>query len=181
MNEIEQLKVCMTVNFNSGEAKWLRRPREFFKSDHSWNAWNARFANTPVGCCVVNYEKEVHVATFLGKSRSLGHFVWALAHGYYPKVVDHLNGDPCDNRLENLRAVDRFVNAQNKRKTNTRRLPFGIKERKSKKLGIRFEAMICVCNHRYYLGAFGTLQEAIDMREFAEWYFDFGPSHGAQV
>ena len=32
------------------------------------------------------------------------------------KVVDHINGDPADNRIENLRACSRTANARNLRK-----------------------------------------------------------------
>lgn len=41
---------------------------------------------------------------------------WAIFYGVWPSgEIDHINGAKDDNRIENLRDVDRCVNAQNKR------------------------------------------------------------------
>lgn len=41
---------------------------------------------------------------------------WLHVHGVWPEIIDHINGDPADNRLCNLRDVSHQVNMQNKRK-----------------------------------------------------------------
>jgi len=47
-----------------------------------------------------------------------GHRVaWLYVHGEWPKfVIDHINGNPGDNRIANLRDVSRRVNQQNMRR-----------------------------------------------------------------
>ena len=40
--------------------------------------------------------------------------VWAVVYGYLPVVIDHINGDPYDNRLENLREVTYSGNDANR-------------------------------------------------------------------
>lgn len=41
---------------------------------------------------------------------------WAIFYGSWPLgELDHINGDRADNRIENLRDVDRSINSQNKR------------------------------------------------------------------
>jgi hypothetical protein len=47
---------------------------------------------------------------------------WAVYHGKWPNhQIDHINGDPADNRLANLRDVPQHINARNvkRRKDNT--------------------------------------------------------------
>jgi len=56
-----------------------------------------------------------------GKFHTVHRIIFAMNHGYYPKVVDHINGDGRDDRIENLRAADMRTNAQN-RKRNTQNL-----------------------------------------------------------
>jgi hypothetical protein len=36
-----------------------------------------------------------------------------MQHGYLPKVLDHINGDRKDNRIENLREANHQTNAYN--------------------------------------------------------------------
>ena len=40
--------------------------------------------------------------------------VWALVYGRFPKQIDHINGDPTDNRIENLREVTPSENIMNR-------------------------------------------------------------------
>jgi hypothetical protein len=40
--------------------------------------------------------------------------VFLMHHGYLPTVVDHINRDPSDNRIENLRAADWSSNQHNR-------------------------------------------------------------------
>ncbi|WPJ55995.1 hypothetical protein RCIP0099_00042 [Klebsiella phage RCIP0099] len=52
----------------------------------------------------------------LGRVREYAHrLVWFMHYGDIPEglMVDHINLDRCDNRIENLRLVDKSGNAQN--------------------------------------------------------------------
>lgn len=46
--------------------------------------------------------------------------VWALVNGEWPTdVIDHINGNTRDNRIENLRCVTQSLNMQNQRKARS--------------------------------------------------------------
>lgn len=82
-----------------------------------WKSDVAR--NVKAGDCVgknrTNFRLRVH---YQDNVYSGNRIIFALHHGYYPKVVDHINGNKLDDRIENLRAADMRTNAQN-RKRNT--------------------------------------------------------------
>jgi hypothetical protein len=51
-----------------------------------------------------------------GKGVAAHHIVFALKHGRWPQAsIDHINGDPLDNRPENLRECTHAQNMWNKR------------------------------------------------------------------
>ena len=47
-------------------------------------------------------------------SRRLHHVVWVLNYGAFPVMIDHINGNPKDNRIENLRECNQSENDQNR-------------------------------------------------------------------
>lgn len=53
------------------------------------------------------------VITFKGKKLHAHRLVWLWHNETLPKMVDHINRDPKDNRIENLRASDYVTNAYN--------------------------------------------------------------------
>jgi hypothetical protein len=59
---------------------------------------------------------------FTGLRDTLAHrIIWKLVHGNIPDGmhIDHINGDPWDNRICNLRCVSRSENMQNSAKHST--------------------------------------------------------------
>lgn len=94
-----------------------------------------------------------------GKRYAAHRLAWFYVHGRWPEhEIDHINGNALDNRIANLREVDRFSNAQNLRKARSdsstgligvRRVPSGA-----------FSASIQAFGVRRRLGQFATAEEA---------------------
>jgi hypothetical protein len=45
--------------------------------------------------------------------------IYAMHYGYYPKFIDHIDGNPLNNRIENLRPATMSENGCNKRMLNS--------------------------------------------------------------
>lgn len=87
---------------------------------------------------------------------------WAITFNKWPDIlIDHINGNPSDNRIANLRVASHSQNCQNKRKA----LPSS----KSGLMGAmfdnstgRYRSRIRVGGKRISLGSFKTPEEAHD-------------------
>lgn len=83
--------------------------------------------------------------------------LWVVVYGEIPnnKVIDHINGNRSDNRLENLRLVSHRQNLQNQRKHRDGKLA-GCRQRKSGK----WQAQVRVDNSIIHLGTYNSDLEA---------------------
>lgn len=92
------------------------------------------------------------------------------------REVDHINGNPSDNRKENLRIVSHQENTWNqKMRTNNKSGITGIWYDKREERTKHWVAEIKVNGKKIALGSFSTKEEAIQAREFAEnqYFGDF--------
>lgn len=76
------------------------------------------------------------------------------------KDTDHINGDPLDNRKENLRTACRSLNMHNMAKIKDKGASYSKRKRK-------WVAELKTKNSRKYLGAFNTREEAIAVHHAA--------------
>ena len=84
---------------------------------------------------------------------------WLVTTGEWPKgEIDHINGDPSDNRIVNLRDVSRMVNQQNQRraKSSNKSGLLGVKTNKTGKCS----ANIVLEGKKIFLGMFDTPYQA---------------------
>ena len=105
-----------------------------------------------------------------GRKYKEHHLVWLYRFGTFPtKCIDHINGDPLDNRIENLREATLAENAQNvaMHRDNT-----------SGYLGVsfdrprnKFQARLCVDGKVVFRGRFDTAEEAHEAYKAAKRRF----------
>lgn len=90
-----------------------------------------------------------------GKEQLCHRLAWEAVHGEIPAglVIDHINGDRGDNRIQNLRAVPQSINAQNRSKASSHNKTglLGVSFHKRSK---RFNAQINVQGASLHLGSF---------------------------
>lgn len=83
---------------------------------------------------------------------------WLFAHGEWPSLIDHINGDRADNRLDNLRVVTRSQNSANT-KPNAANTS-GIKGVRQDRRSGRWYAAIKAHGKYHHLGTFSDKEEA---------------------
>jgi hypothetical protein len=111
-----------------------------------------------------------------GVSYRVHRVVWEMHNGPIPEglVVDHVNGNGLDNRIENLRLV---TLSENQRNTKLRKdSTTGVRGIGWHKATQKWIATIRVNNKTFYLGVFSTLLDAVAARLRAERLYDFMPT-----
>ena len=96
------------------------------------------------------------VVTIDRKKYKVHRLIYAMFHDEVPAVLDHVNGDPADNRIENLRPATVQQNSYN-RKVNTTSTT-GIKN--VHPLHGKWMAQCQANGVRRYLGMFNSVEDA---------------------
>mgnify|MGYP003660542452 CR=1 FL=1 len=137
----DSLRAILSYDPDTGVFTWLaNRGRAY--------VGNAAGTRRPDGYIIIGLN---------GKPYRAHRLAWLYVYGKFPQEIDHINGDPSDNRLANLRSATRAQNVANTRKkTNSGNLLKGVTPTKNG----RFRAQIRIQGKNTYLGAFVTEQDA---------------------
>jgi hypothetical protein len=108
---------CFCYDETTGVLTWRNRPKSHFPTERGWVSFNAQRS----GKVVNSISKAGYIKVGVNGISYLAHRIaWLIATGAWPEAdTDHINGVRTDNRLSNLRSVNRSTNAKNtKRKLN---------------------------------------------------------------
>lgn len=110
----------------------------------------------------------------LDNQRHYNHlYIWKMFNGAIPigLVIDHINNDSFDNRIENLRCVSRSENLRNKNNKSYKNNTSGIKgvhHHKNRGKYTGWTAQITYKGKNIYLGHFKEKTDAMKARKLAE-------------
>ena len=148
---LEYLRECFY--YKDGKLFWKERPRHHFKTDWSWKRFNKDKPNTEVG---IKHQSGYLLVSWVVNGKKVisrvHRIIWYIETGELPNIIDHINRNRSDNRIENLRNGTYFINAQNSARTKGTNL--------HKATG-KWVAQITHNKKRIHIGLFDTQYEAI--------------------
>ena len=180
-NELPIPVLKLTVGYNpvTGQLWWLERGPHWFKASkdphRESKRWNTRYADTPAfstkSC--YGYLAGRHTGVTLYAHRVM----WALHMDEWPyPFLDHINGDRSDNRIVNLRVVDKSTNNRNSSLRIDNKTGFsGVwLDKKSGK----YRANVRDGSKQVHLGSFLTPEEASVVVETYRKSLGYSERHG---
>ncbi|WP_322884229.1 HNH endonuclease [Sinorhizobium medicae] len=165
--------------YDDGRLIWKPRPREKFASDWAWKVWNKRYPGTHAGHRRGDGYRTIRLSVLgLDSPVRSSRIVWVWHNGKWPsELLDHIDHDRGNDRIENLREASNAANCRNKSLLNVG---------KSGVFGVAFDEDALTWSARvqcdrqvFSLGTFRSKKEAIAARTAAERLLGFHPNHGS--
>jgi len=159
---------------DTGILTWRHRDLSTFPHnlEGQAKAWNRKYAGKVAGDAQKNF-----VLLTLNWRKFLAHrVIWKIMTGEDPpEVIDHVNGEPTDNRWSNLRACSQMENMRNVkvRSDNTTGYHGIYPMARSPGYYVRIGGK--------YIGTFPTLKEAYKARKRAERLQGYHKNHGRRA
>ena len=178
--DIADLRNCLDYQPETGGLIWRPRPATDFaptareSTEMRCRQWNTRCANKRAFS--TSGKNGYLFGTFRGRPLTAHRVAWAITHGYWPTIVDHINGDRHDNRISNLREVDDTASNRNLRLQ--KRNISGVHGVQWDAGTQRWVARIGRNGKAVRLGAFVDLEDAKAARRNAEAEFGYHANHG---
>ena len=177
------LRQLLRYEPETGKLFWKERGTEIFhlvgrsSGNHAPATFNARFSGKEALTAIKN---SGHLHGLIFQRLALAHRVaWAIYYGVdAAENIDHINHDPADNRISNLRLASFAENAKNRSPNRGKAsgLPHGVAV-KHNASGPRYFAQICVDKKNRHLGYFDTAAEASNAYSKAAKSYGFHENH----
>ena len=176
----ELLRQLLHYEPETGKLFWKPRTPDMFQDrqktkEHQCKLWNSANAGREA-FTAIDFKGYAHGKVFnmMFKAHRVA---WAIHSGKHPEhQIDHINGDPNDNRLCNLREASSKQNSMNRGMT---------KANKSGVVGVHFiknsgkwRAAIRIDGRCFNIGYFRTLEDAAKARKEYARILGFHPNHG---
>lgn len=149
-DRLDAREISRLICYNPETGVFTYKPRD------GDNSFNAKIAGKHAG----RRRSDGYVTVKLyGRHYQAARLAWACMKGEWPPgEVDHINGVPSDNRMENLRQATHQQNAMNRRRRSDN--TSGYKGVSFNKQAGKWQATICISGRNCYLGLFASAEEA---------------------
>lgn len=149
MEEIDNL--IKRLEYRDGVLYWA--------SGHRFGGREAGYQN-PSGYIQIKYKRE-------NKYSILAHrLIFYMFNGYLPSLVDHIDRNPRNNKIENLRDADKRINSLNRGLQSNNTTGYkGIYKVRTRSGGCKFRVRVVVFGNNYNLGTYSNIEDAIRVRE----------------
>ncbi|WP_312697023.1 HNH endonuclease [Sphingobacterium mizutaii] len=168
---LDILNKTFTYDPITGILAWKDRPDFHHRT-------NARLRGKPAGSQDFSGNSNGRLKVSINGVKYMVHrLIYYMYYELIPDVIDHKDGDPSNNKIENLRSVTTLLNGRNLRRrvvgcTGVTGVYF---EKKHNKYAARIYN-----NERVYLnlGLFGTIEEAKNARDKVKDKYGYTDDHG---
>lgn len=179
------LRQLLKYDPEEGKLYWVRRPTSMFKpsrikqgvrtAEWSANKWNTRFAGKEAFTATRN--DGYRIGSVNGRLLRAHRVAWVVHYGEWPaEDIDHIDGDPTNNRINNLRDVSNLENHRNEKKSANNTSGFnGVHWDAANK---KWRALIKVNFRNICLGRHDSFDAAVAARKAANARYGFTDRHG---
>lgn len=148
------------------------------REDFTYNAGTGDFTRYDGRWGTIDKQGYVYI-TYEEKSYFVHRLIWKWWYGYDPEEIDHINMNKQDNRIDNLRNVDRTTNQRNRAKRKDNKSGFnGVNWHET---AGKWTAQLMIESKKICIGMYNTPQEAKEARdEFIKEFYPerFTERHG---
>lgn len=146
---LDTLKRYLAYNPDTGDITWTVRVNSFGGK-----------VQPGVKAGVLREDGRIKIG-FKGKEYFAHRLAWLMFYGRQPEhEIDHVNGNPSDNRIANLREVPHSVNIENQRKARADNKSCGLLGVSFNKKAGKFSSQIRANGKKVHLGLFADPEEA---------------------
>ena len=169
-----ELRAILHYVPSTGLLFWKVRPQSMFADERAWKSWNSKNAGNRA--FATSRRDGYFVGAIHNQILRAHRVVFKLVHGTDPDQIDHIDGDPKNNRIGNLRSVSHAENQRNVRRHS---------RNKSGVTGVvwyrplaKWHAQIAVVGKVTHLGYFEDFDGAVAARKAAEIKYGYHANHG---